>query len=60
MSVPEAILRGVQEFLGIDAQIEPRERAGKTVYALSSSEGSVNFTWSPDSGAFSCTLPEPA
>ncbi|CAN5798874.1 hypothetical protein BH23CHL2_BH23CHL2_17460 [soil metagenome] len=53
------ILRSVQEFLGIEAQIDQRERGGKTVYSLSSLEGSVNFTWSPESGAFSCTLPDP-
>ena len=53
------ILRGVQEFLGIEAQVEELSRSGKTVYALSSPDGLVNFTWSPESGAFSCTLPEP-
>jgi hypothetical protein len=56
---PELILRGVQEFLGIEAKVEQRERGGKIVYALSSAEGAINFTWSPDSGAFSCTLPDP-
>ena len=53
------ILRSVQEFLGIETEIQQRERGGRTVYALSSPEGSVNFTWSPETGAFSCTLPAP-
>ena len=56
---PELILRSVQEFLGIEAQVEQRERGGKMVYALSSGDDSINFTWSPESGAFSCTLPHP-
>ncbi len=56
---PDLILRSVSEFLGIEAQIDTRERGGKTIYALTSGEGSINFTWSPESGAFSCTLPEP-
>ncbi len=53
------MLRSVGDFLGVEAQIDKRERGGKTVYALSSPGGSVNFTWSPESGAFSCTLPDP-
>ena len=53
------ILRSVQEFLGIETEIEQRDRGGRTVYALSSPGGSVNFTWSPETGAFSCTLPAP-
>lgn len=56
---PDLILRSVQEFLGIEAQIEKRERGGKMIYALTSGEGSISFTWSPESGAFSCTLPDP-
>ncbi len=56
---PDFILRGVEQFLGIEAQIDQRERGGKIIYSLSSSEGSISFTWSPASGAFSCTLPDP-
>jgi hypothetical protein len=56
---PDFILRGVEKFLGIEAQIDQRERGGKMIYSLSSGEGSISFTWSPASGAFSCTLPNP-
>jgi len=55
----DLMLRGVSDFLGIEPQIEKRERGGKTIYSLTSPEGAVNFTWSPESGAFACMLPDP-
>jgi hypothetical protein len=52
------ILRSVGDFLGVEAEVDQRETGGRTVYALTSPDGGVNFTWSPDSGAFACTLPD--
>jgi hypothetical protein len=52
------ILRSVGDFLGVEAVVDRRESAGRTVYSLTNPDGGVNFTWSPDSGAFACTLPD--
>lgn len=56
---PDLIVDRVAEFLGLDeADVETLENRGRTVYSLVSPDSGAKFTFTPTTGAFSCTVPE--
>lgn len=56
---PDLIVDRVAEFLGLDENnVQTEDYQGRTVYSLGSADSGAMFTFSPTTGAFSCTVPE--